>query len=307
MTRHNPSDPPEGGALRQYSRETDLLDKGKRRIVTIGLIVAVLMIGLVLYLFVFAGGPAESPTAELLGRGIQLYGLALEGTYEFVDGEQRYVEPTPERRERHLGDALTLFNRIIADPGSDFDRDTALLYVGMIALQRGEVDKAQELFETVSGSPFEPLAQQASFTLGAVFLERGELPRALEHYRAMAGEDTYIAPAAAIETARILALQGRPDESRAVLEEIIAEGTEENEDGEIVDKHPFVRQARRMLDSGEYLSSLVALIPIEPPFDAEDDDLVDDLDGDVDERDEAEPFEFDLEGLDFDLFAAPPG
>lgn len=275
--------------LQHYYEEADLLDKRRRRIVVLGLIAALVLVVLVVYLFVFAGEPDESPTAEQLGRGIQLYGMAFEGSYEIVDGRQQYVEPTAEKRERYLGDALILFNRILEDPGSDFDRDTAALYAAMIALHNGDADAARERLEAVTQSEFEPLAQQARYALGAVYLERGQLDAALEHYRTLAAEESYLALGAELETARILALQGKRDEAREILEGIVeraeaeeaapedGEGEVESIDGDDLTEpgeNPFVDKARMMLETGEYLTSLIDLIPVSPPPDQTEDDAV---------------------------------
>lgn len=281
---------PKDDDVGHYYEEADLLDKRRRRIVVWGLIAGILLVAAIVYLFVFAGEEPVSDTAEVLGRGIQIYGMAFEGEVKQVDGQPQRVEPTPAERDKHLADALVLFNRVAEDPGSDFDRDTATLYIGLCALHRGNLDEAQQKIEQVSQSAFEPLALQARFTLGSVHLEREQFAPALEIYRELAAGDSYLAPAAKIEQARILALQGENGEAEELLQSVVDEGEEDD---------PFVRRAQHILDTGEYLTTLVDLIPIEPVETDTTDEAAGEPPGELSAEDLA-----GLEELDFGLLDA---
>jgi len=242
--------------LRELYSKADTRDS-KRRNLIINIIIAGLVALAVVAYFVITAGPPESRTALRLAQGIQSYGLAFEGHQEYPEGENAqpvWVEPTPEQTQQRLSEALSIFNEVAQDPGSDFDRDTAVLYVGMCALHLGNLDQAEEKLTQAAASEFEPLRQQARYTLGSVMLERGQLPEALEYYQGLAAEqDNYLATSAKLETARILGWLGRPDESKAVLDAVVEAGPEDS---------PDVRMARWMLDQGMYLTHLVDLIPL---------------------------------------------
>jgi tetratricopeptide (TPR) repeat protein len=245
--------------LRELYSRADEHDK-KRRNLIINIIVGAIVALAVIAYFVITAGPPVSRTALRVAQGIQSYGMAFEGHQEYPEGENSkpvWVEPTPEETQQRLSEALAIFNEVAQDPGSDFDRDTAVLYVGMCALHMGNLDQAEEKLTQVSTSEFEPLRQQARYTLGSVLLERGQLPEALEYYQGLAAEeDNYLATAAKMEAARILAWLGRPDESQAVLSAIVEAGPEDS---------PDVRMAQWMLDQGLYLTHLVDLIPLGGP------------------------------------------
>jgi len=242
--------------LRELYTKADTRDS-KRRNLVINIIIGGLVALAVVAYFVITAGPPESRTALRLAQGIQSYGLAFEGHQEYPEGQNAqpvWVEPTPEETQQRLSEALSIFNEVAQDPGSDFDRDTAVLYVGMCALHLGNLDQADEKLTQAAGSEFDPLRQQARFTLGSVMLERGQLPEALEYYQGLgAEEDNYLATSAKLETARILGWLGRPDESKAVLDGIVKAGPEDS---------PDVRMAQWMLDQGMYLTHLVDLIPL---------------------------------------------
>jgi tetratricopeptide (TPR) repeat protein len=242
--------------LRELYTKADTRDS-KRRNLIINIIIGGLVALAVVAYFVITAGPPESRTALRLAQGIQSYGLAFEGHQEYPEGQNAqpvWVEPTPEETQQRLSEALSIFNEVAQDPGSDFDRDTAVLYVGMCALHLGNLDQAEEKLTQAAESEFDPLRQQARFTLGSVMLERGQLPEALEYYQGLsAEEDNYLATSAKLETARILGWLGRPDESKAVLDGIVKAGPEDS---------PDVRMAQWMLDQGMYLTHLVDLIPL---------------------------------------------
>ncbi|MCK4593559.1 tetratricopeptide repeat protein [bacterium] len=242
--------------LRELYTEADLRDAKKRKLLSYG-ITAVIAVLIVIAYFVITAEPEQSPTALRLAQGIGSFGLAFEGHREYPAEEGAapiWVEPTPEETHQRLSEALTIFNEVALNPGSEFDRDTAVLYVGMCALHLGNLDQAEEKLTQAAESPFEPIRQQARHTLGSVLLERGQLEEALEYYRDLADEeDNYLATTARLETSRILAWLGRPEESRAVLEEIVASGGEED---------MSVLTTQRMLDQGMYLTTLVDLIPL---------------------------------------------
>jgi tetratricopeptide (TPR) repeat protein len=242
--------------LRELYSEADERDAKRRRFVTYAIVAVVVVLAIVAY-FALTAGPAESPTALRLAQGVQSFGLAFEGRTEYPEEEGAppvWVEPTPEETRQRLSEALAIFNEVAREPGNDFDRDTAVLYVGMCALHLGNLDQAEQKLSQAAESTFEPLRRQARYTLGSVLLERGQLAEALEYYRGLAAEeDNYLATAAELETARILAWLGRPGESRAVLEGVVEGGAEDD---------PDVRTARWMLDQGVYLTSLVDLIPL---------------------------------------------
>ncbi|HUT98158.1 MAG TPA: tetratricopeptide repeat protein [bacterium] len=242
--------------LRELYSKADAHDK-KRRDLIINIIVGGIVALAVIAYFVITAGPPESRTALRLAQGIQSYGLAFEGHQEYPEGQNAqpvWVEPTPEETQQRLSEALAIFNDVAQNPGNDFDRDTAVLYVGMCALHLGNLDQADEKLTQAAGSEFDPLRQQARFTLGSVMLERGQLPEALEYYQGLgAEEDNYLATAAKLETARILGWLGRPDESKAVLSGIVEAGPEDA---------PDVQMAQWMLDQGLYLTHLVDLIPL---------------------------------------------
>ncbi|HDR06395.1 MAG TPA: tetratricopeptide repeat protein [Candidatus Coatesbacteria bacterium] len=231
-------------------------DPKRRQTIIAAIIAAAAVLAVILY-FVISAGPPESRTALRLAQGIQSYGLAFEGRLEYPEeGSQPvWVEPTPEQTQQRLSEALAIFNEVALAPGSDFDRDAAVLYVGMCALHLGNLDQAQQKLSQAATSEFEPLRQQARYALGAVLLERGQLPEALEHYRGLAAEPgNYLALTARLETARILAWLGRPEESKAVLEAVVAAGPEEE---------PRVQSAKWMLEQGVYLTGLVDLFPFQ--------------------------------------------
>jgi len=245
--------------LRELYSKADARDK-KRRNLIINIVVGVIVALAVIAYFVITAGPPESRTALRLAQGIHSYGLAFEGHQEFPEGEDArpvWVEPTPEETQQRLSESLAIFNEVAGDPGSDFDRDTAVLYVGMCALHLGNLDQAEEKLTQAAQSEFEPLRQQARYTLGSVMLERGQLPEALEYYQGLgAEEDNYLATTAMLEVSRILAWLGRPDESKAVLDAIVLAGPEDD---------PDVQMAQWMLDQGLYLTHLVDLIPLQGP------------------------------------------
>lgn len=245
--------------LRELYSKADAYDK-KRRNLIINIIVGAIVALAVIAYFVITAGPPVSRTALRLAQGIQSYGLAFEGHQEFPEGENSkpvWVEPTPEETQQRLSEALAIFNEVAQDPGSDFDRDSAVLYVGMCALHLGNLDQAEQKLTQAAESEFDPLRQQARYTLGSVMLERGQLPEALEYYQGLAAEgDNYLATAAKMESARILAWLGRPDESQAVLMGIVEAGPEDG---------PDARMAQWMLDQGLYLTHLVDLIPLGGP------------------------------------------
>ncbi len=242
--------------LRELYTEADKRDAKKRKLLSYG-ITAVIAVLIVIAFFVITAEPEQSPTALRLAQGIQSFGLAFEGHQEYPAEEGAapiWVEPTPEETHQRLSEALTIFNEVALNPGNEFDRDTAVLYVGMCALHLGNLDQAEEKLTQVAESTIEPIRQQARHTLGSVLLERGQLEEALEYYRSLAAEeDNYLATAARLETSRILAWLGRPEESRAVLEEIVASGGEED---------MSVLTTQWMLDQGLYLTALVDLIPL---------------------------------------------
>ena len=242
--------------LRGLYAEADERD-AKRRKLVIYVIVAVVVVLAIIAYFALTAGPEQSPTALRLAQGIQSFGLAFEGHREYPDEEGAppvWVEPTPEETQQRLSEALSIFNEVARNPGSEFDRDSAVLYVGMCALHLGNLDQAEEKLSQAADSSFEPIRQQARYTLGSVTLERGQLPEALEYYRGLAAEeDNHLATLAELETSRILAWLGRPEESREVLEGIVADGPEED---------PDVLTAQWMLDQGMYATSLVDLIPV---------------------------------------------
>jgi tetratricopeptide (TPR) repeat protein len=245
--------------LRELYSRADAHDK-KRRNLIVNILVGVIVALAVIAFFIIKAGPPESRTALRVAQGIQSYGMAFEGHQEYPEGENSkpvWVEPTPEETQQRLSEALAIFNEVAQDPGTDFDRDTAVLYVGMCALHLGNLDQAEEKLTQVSTSEFEPLRQQARYTLGSVMLERGQLPEALEYYQGLAAEqDNYLATAAKMQAARILAWLGRPDESKAVLTGIVEAGPEDS---------PDVKMAQWMLDQGLYLTHLVDLIPLGGP------------------------------------------
>jgi tetratricopeptide (TPR) repeat protein len=245
--------------LRQLYSQADERDKKRRNLITNIIVGAIVALAVIAYLVITAG-PPESRTALRLAQGIHSFGLAFEGHQEYPEGENAqpvWVEPTPEETRQRLSEALTIFNEVAQDPGSDFDRDTAVLYVGMSALQLGNLDQAEEKLTQAAKSEFEPLRQQARYTLGSVMLERGQLTEALDYYEGLAAEeDNYLATAARLETARILGWLGRPDEAKAVLDAIVEAGPEDS---------PDVQMAQWTLDQGMYLTHLVDLIPLGVP------------------------------------------
>jgi tetratricopeptide (TPR) repeat protein len=245
--------------LRELYSQADERDKKRRNLITNIIVGAIVALAVIAY-FVITAGPPESRTALRLAQGIHSFGLAFEGHQEYPEGENAqpmWVEPTPEQTQQRLSEALTIFNEVAGDPGSDFDRDTAVLYVGMCALHLGNLDQAEQKLTQAAQSEFDPLRQQARYTLGSVMLERGQLAEALDYYRGLGEEgDNYLATAAKLETARILAWLGRPDESKAVLDAIVAAGPEDS---------PDVQMAQWTLDQGLYLTHLVDLIPLGGP------------------------------------------
>ncbi|MCX7022750.1 MAG: tetratricopeptide repeat protein [bacterium] len=242
--------------LRELYSKADTRDSKKRNLI-INIIVGGIVALAVIAYFVITAGPAESRTALRVAQGIQSFGLAFEGHQEYPEGENAqpvWVEPTPEETTQRLSEALAIFNEVAQNPGSDFDRDTAVLYVGMCALHLGNLDQAEEKLTQVAESEYDPLRQQARYTLGSVMLERGQLAEALKYYQGLgAEEDNYLATTAKLETARILGWLGRPDESKAVLDGIVKAGPEGS---------PDVQMAQWMLDQGIYLTHLVDLIPL---------------------------------------------
>jgi len=253
--------------LHELYDEADLLDARKRRIVVIGLIVGIIAVAALVYLFLFMGGPAESPTSYQLALGMATYNMAFMPHYvpsPIEGGEPVQLPASPEEITAGISEALVILNEVALNPGSDFDRDSATMYVGICALQLGDLDQAEEKLTLASTSEFPVLARQSAFTLGSILLERGQLDESYSHYEGIAAEEgNHLILAAKLEMAKILAWQGKSAESKALLEEIVELGKPAEGEEEIIQQDRFVLQAENMLTTGYYETSLVDLIPME--------------------------------------------
>jgi|GEM_PF-3418298 len=253
--------------LHELYDEADLLDARKRRTVVIGLIVGIIVVAALVYFFLFMGGPAESPTSYQLALGMATYNMSFMPRYvpsPIEGGEPVQVPASPEEITAGISEALVILNEVALNPGSDFDHDSATMYVGICALQLGDLDQAEEKLTLASTSEFPVLARQSAFTLGSILLERGQLDEAYSHYAGIAAEEgNHLVLAAKLEMAKILAWQGKSAESKALLEEIVELGQPAEGEEEIIQQDRFVLLAENMLTTGYYETSLVDLIPME--------------------------------------------
>ena len=253
--------------LHELYEEADLLDARKRRTVVIWLIVGVIAVAALVYLFLFMGGPAESPTSYQLTLGMTTYNMAFMPHYvpsPIEGGQPVQVPASPEEITAGISEALVILNEVALNPGSDFDRDSATMYVGICALQLGDLDQAEEKLTQAATSEYPVIARQSAFTLGSIMLERGLLDKAYSHYGGIAAEeDNHLVLAAKLEMAKILAWQDKSAESKALLEEIVELGQPaEGEEEDAIQQDRFVMLAENMLTTGYYETSLVDLIPV---------------------------------------------
>ncbi len=253
--------------LHELYDEADLLDARKRRTVVIGLIIGVIVVAALVYLFLFMGGPAESPTSYQLALGMTTYNMAFMPRYmpsPIEGGQPVQVPASPEEITAGISEALVILNEVALNPGSDFDRDSATMYVGICALQLGDLDQAEEKLTLASTSEYPVIARQSGFTLGSILLERGQLDKAYKHYEGITAEEgNHLVLAAKLEMAKILAWQGKSAESKALLEEIVESGQPAEGEEDVAQMDRFVMLAENMLTTGYYETSLVDLIPVE--------------------------------------------
>lgn len=122
-------------------------------------------------------------------------------------------------------------------------RPTALLYIANSYYELGKYDDALSSLNLLVGKfPDSPLAALAYLKLGDTYLKKKETDNALNAYKSLYSlKSAPLQDLAMVESARLLDMQGKKEESKALYKELISR----------FPKSPFMDEAKKAVGEGE--------------------------------------------------------
>ncbi len=177
---------------------------------------AIIVVGLGVMAFIAWQGNRKAAAARLFGEGMMLYqetqeGSALDALGVSTDHSAKYQE------------AIGKFEEARGRAGRSSLGDVAELYQGIVYLKSGDAAQAVTLFEQVSASNDPVLAGTARANLAEAHVASGQTQQAIDLWTEIADDPEGFFPAdiALLNAGRLLDQQGRAEESRQVLQELI--------------------------------------------------------------------------------------
>jgi tetratricopeptide (TPR) repeat protein len=178
---------------------------------------AIVVIGLAVMAFLSWRSHRLEEASRLFGEGFVIYDEAsresgLDALGLETDRSAKYDE------------ALTKFDEAKSKAGSTRLADVAEMYRGIVLLKSGNASEAVPILEEITAGGVEPLlAGTARANLAEAYAATGRKDQAIEQWKKIADDPESYFPAdiALLNAGRMLEAQGRTDESRQALRDLI--------------------------------------------------------------------------------------
>ncbi|MDX1387963.1 MAG: tetratricopeptide repeat protein [Acidobacteriota bacterium] len=177
---------------------------------------AIVVVGLGVMAFIAWQGNRKAEAARLFGEGMLAYQDTRQGSALDALG-------LPTDRSAKYGEAIAKFEAARERAGGSALGDVARLYQGIVYLESGDAAQAVTVFEAVAAGDDPVLAGTARANLAEAYVSSGQTQQAIDLWRQIADDSEEFFPAdiALLNAGRLLAQQGRTEESRQVLLELI--------------------------------------------------------------------------------------
>lgn len=206
-------------------RGLEMVQTYRRQIILLAVVLVVLVLAVVGWYFYL--GSVEDDAQVALAEAMKVQGAAIVEGAEAPPGDQpQQGAPTFPTAEARQARAKELFQKVVDDYGSSEAADVARVYLGEMAANAGDTDKAIELWKGfLDEHPDSVLAAEVRLNLYAVERSAGRGEEVATELQAMLQEEDAPLPqdVAVYELAVTLESLGRDEEAKQQYQRLIDE------------------------------------------------------------------------------------
>lgn len=200
-------------------RTLDTVQRNRRQIILFAGLLVLLVVAAVAW-FVYVSS-IEDDAQALLTEGIEAYGAPLEG-----DETAEQAELTFPDEESRTARAEEMFGQVVDDYGMSDAADVARVYLGDVAAERGDTERARELWnDFLDEHPDHMVAAQVRLNLYALDRAAGQGEQVAAELEEMVADEDRALPldVALFELATTLEQLGREDDAAIYYQRLVDE------------------------------------------------------------------------------------